>query len=66
MYAGGLLALLLMLGLVLLVTVLAMVISEPRGLDAPSAREHPSDITRRLRAQGPRGRRGSGGDGVKV
>lgn len=65
MYAGGLLALLLMLGLVLLVISLAMVISEPREMKAPSAREHPSDITRRLRPQGSRDRRGSGGYGAR-
>jgi hypothetical protein len=64
MYAGGLLALLLMLGLVLLVIALAMFISEPRELKAPSAREHPSEITRRLRAQGSGDRRGSGSHGA--
>jgi len=65
MYAGGLLALLLMLGLVLLVISLAMFISEPREMKAPSAREHPSDITRRLRAQASRDRRESGGYGAR-
>ncbi|ACU71486.1 hypothetical protein Caci_2568 [Catenulispora acidiphila DSM 44928] len=58
MYAGGLLAALLILGLVLVVTSLAMVISEPRAIKEPRTRENPSDITRRLRAQGTqRGRR---------
>jgi hypothetical protein len=63
MYAGGLLATLLILGLILLVTTLAVVISEPRDVGAPRTREDPSDITRRLRAQKMRGGRrvGSGG-----
>lgn len=60
MYAGGLLTTLLILGLVLLVTSLAMVIAEPRGMKAPPNRENPGDITRRLRSQGPRGRVGRG------
>lgn len=62
MYAGGLLALLLLLGIVLVVTLLAVVISEPRDA-APGTRENPSDITRRLSAQGARGgkRGGKGG-----
>jgi hypothetical protein len=64
MYAGGLLALLLMLGLVLLVIALAMFISEPREIKAPSAREHPSEVTRRLRSQESRERRGTGSHGV--
>lgn len=49
MYAGGLLATLLILGLLLLVTTLAVVISEPRDARTPHTREDPADITRRLR-----------------
>lgn len=56
MNTGGLLATLLMLGLVLLVISLAVLVSEPRNLDAPRTREDPSDITRRLNPQGARGR----------
>jgi len=67
MYTGGLLATLLILGLLLLVTVLAVVISEPRDVGAPRTREDPSDVTRRLRSQGARGRRhaGDGGEGAQ-
>ncbi|MEY9857904.1 hypothetical protein ABH935_003517 [Catenulispora sp. GAS73] len=46
MYAGGLLATLLILGMIFLVTALAVVISEPRHVGAPRTREDPSDITR--------------------
>jgi len=51
MYAGGLLATLLILGLVLLVISLAVIISEPRNTEAPRALEHPAEVTRRLRAE---------------
>ncbi|MEZ0112458.1 hypothetical protein ABH920_006480 [Catenulispora sp. EB89] len=66
MYAGGLLATLLILGLILLVTTLAVVISEPRNVGAPNTREDPADVTRRLRGQGTRGgrRAGRGSDGA--
>ena len=57
MYAGGLLATLLILGMFLLVISLAMVISEPRDVEAPEARRDSADITHRLRSQGERGRR---------
>jgi hypothetical protein len=57
MYAGGLLATLLILGMFLLVISLAMIISEPRDAQAPQARQEPGDITRRLRSQAMRGRR---------
>ena len=53
MYAGGLLVALLILGLVLVVVALAAIVSEPRNVDEPRTREHPSDVTRRLRRQGP-------------
>ena len=61
MYAGGLLATLLILGIILFVTLLVAVISEPRDVKAPRTREDPSDITRRLRSQGTRGRGRVGG-----
>jgi hypothetical protein len=67
MYTGGLLATLLILGLILLVTMLAVVISEPRNIGAPRTREDPSSITRRLRSQKTHGSRrgGSGSDNAK-
>lgn len=67
MYAGGLLTTLLILGMVLLVLWLCTVISAPRNVEAPNARENPADITRRLRTQGTRSRKraGSGSDGAK-
>lgn len=55
MYAGGLLATLLILGLLLLMMTLVVVISEPRGIRTPHTRENPGDITRRLRSQKARG-----------
>ena len=62
MYTGGLLTTALILGIVLIVVLLAMVISEPRNVEAPRTREDPSDITRRLRPQGTRSRkRGTSG-----
>lgn len=66
MYAGGLLATLLILGLLLLILALAVLISEPRNAAAPRTREHPADVTRRLRTQTVRTRRSDGrGDGTK-
>lgn len=62
MYAGGLLATLLILGLLLLIISLVVLISEPRHVGGPSAREHPADITRRLRRQAGRERAGRGGN----
>jgi hypothetical protein len=64
MYTGGLLATLLLLGIVLVVILLAVVISEPRDV-SPSTRENPSDITRRLRSQTAPGRKPAGSDGAK-
>ncbi|MEY9895520.1 hypothetical protein ABIA35_006421 [Catenulispora sp. MAP12-49] len=63
MYAGGLLATVLILGLILLVTMLAVVISEPREVRAPHTRENPADMTRRLRGQKTRGGKRAGSDG---
>lgn len=64
MYTGGLLATLLLLGIVLVVTLLAVVISEPRNV-SPGTRENPSDITRRLRPQAASGRKRAGSDESK-
>jgi hypothetical protein len=55
MNSGGLFAVLLLLGIVLLVTVLAVMVSEPRDVGAPRTREDPAAITRRLRRRGPAG-----------
>lgn len=66
MYAGGFLATLLLLGMVLLVVLMAAIISEPRDAKAPRTREEPGDITRRLRPQAARGsRRVKSGGGAK-
>lgn len=64
MYTGGLIATLLLLGILLVVTLLAVVISEPRDV-SPRTRENPADITRRLRTQAAPGRKRADSGGAQ-